>query len=46
MERLAVSYATGEFEVPAEFDEERRITRECALRLSRIIDNAGFVIVV
>lgn len=45
MNALTVSYDTRKFEVSAEFDENRQVTRKCAEKLSRVFDDAGFVVV-
>lgn len=45
MVQLDVSYDTQEFEVPAELDENSRLTPECARRVCQNLDEHGFAVI-
>jgi hypothetical protein len=45
MFKLDISYDTQEFEVPAELDENSRLTHECAQQICQVLDKSGFVVI-
>jgi hypothetical protein len=45
MAQLEVSHDTREFEVPAELDENGRLTRTCAKQVCKVLDDHGFVVI-